>query len=928
MRYKKLAFVVLFILLASFVSSLSFIDYGQDGYAYVSSDTNYSLYLKDNSNWGDGFKFCIGVSCLIYQPQDMSYRNQIGQQEYLSNNIGVNANNDGSELSYHGLFPNVSVKYQILEKNVKEIYVLNATPRQPAEYLGNNVSLDFGGYIKFPGLSMESENEISDINNFITNSRITFKYGEENIYYLPSPYMYDSLGNYESLSYEIQKKGNQIWFYVKTPYSFLLNASYPVYIDPTVELFNDNDYMTLNESSNYFWDGESIIEYYTGTSGVINGNTQIINAFYKNGFNYDGGVGNNFQTNINLDFYNGNFTVVFWGKTERTTASAFYSTPDQGGPFQSHQFYIQADGNPYLNSISTNDLNCEYTGSVINSNVWVHYAIVYASPSNHSLYINGTLVGECNDDQLSFSSTGLYFGQEDGTHGQSSDNVSIDEFEIYGGILNETLISTLANATIPINTSIILENFSVNFTYPKLNDTLQFNLSCSGVVDNVLFSWNGTNGLWQNNSYNLNGEDIVFLHNITLINISDIGSFDYYGICSNIINITETSIYTQDINKLRPNATVTLSPQPANETDNLTLTITFSDLENDTWISNETRWYNNSILLSDNNDSLTLSTYNLSSGANITASVRVYDRFNWSDWVDDTIIINDNTAPDINSLSVSTTSATTSESITFTVNVTDTTSSFLSDSCVFGLYKSDLAAPKFNITSTDINGDLITRALLLSTYGIGTLEWIELWCQDGSGNQAENLSIGINISISTPPSDIGAPGGGGGSSTGTENCELYLYRPTSGQIITSYAPTGKFTKPNKFIIKNTGETSGTFNFFIQENPYLEDNCELEFTTAEVSANLEFTNSVKCKSDESIQEGIIHIEGCAMQDNLRLIISRNIFFDAIIKFIGTDTVNIAGKEFNTVILLLIGVILLGVSLPTIVAFFTWLWRKVK
>ncbi len=232
------------------------IDYNQDGYDYITNNTEYTTYLKANSNWGDGTKYCVntidGEKCLTYQVQDMSYRDVNGGQDYMWVVQNTQGEINNNTINYPEVFPNVNLTYTITKNTMKENFILAEKPREPVEWLQEPITLDFGGYIKWDtGVELWSEKE-EKTKDFITSDKIFFKYNNEIIYSLDLPNAADEHGNNSVyLQYEVKKRGNQIWFYVRTPYEWINNdsVSYPRVIDPSVVTTNMTIWFPLNETS-------------------------------------------------------------------------------------------------------------------------------------------------------------------------------------------------------------------------------------------------------------------------------------------------------------------------------------------------------------------------------------------------------------------------------------------------------------------------------------------------------------------------------------------------------------------------------------------------------------------------------------------------------------------------------------------------------
>jgi hypothetical protein len=225
----------------------TWLSYNKDGYDYVMNQSVYTMYAKTNSNWGDGIKYCVNQSCLVYQSSDYSYRDVYGSQDYISNIQNVQGIVTNDRISYNNTYPGVNLTFQTFATKLKETYVIASKPRAPAAYLTAPVTLDFGGYIKFGSLDVYVNNVSMTGKDFVTNSSIEFRSGNVSVFWLPVPYATDSNTSMNStinLQYEVKKSGSQIWFYVRTPYSWLNDSArvYPVFIDPTTDTIGDTAY--------------------------------------------------------------------------------------------------------------------------------------------------------------------------------------------------------------------------------------------------------------------------------------------------------------------------------------------------------------------------------------------------------------------------------------------------------------------------------------------------------------------------------------------------------------------------------------------------------------------------------------------------------------------------------------------------------------
>ena len=213
--------------------------YNVNGYDYVTTDAAYTFAVKANSAWGDCMLYSVNLSgtvySLTYQAQDYSYRDKYGSQDYITSIQNVIGTVSGTNITFVNPFPHTNLTYSALSGQLKENFIVSALPKTPASYLTSPITLDFGGYLKFPNLNMYVNDTKMTSSNFVTSSAIQFVTSNlEVVFYLPIPIAVDALGNSIVLQYEVKNNGNQIWFYIRTPYTWLQTATFPVYIDPSI----------------------------------------------------------------------------------------------------------------------------------------------------------------------------------------------------------------------------------------------------------------------------------------------------------------------------------------------------------------------------------------------------------------------------------------------------------------------------------------------------------------------------------------------------------------------------------------------------------------------------------------------------------------------------------------------------------------------
>lgn len=143
---------------------------------------------------------------------------------------------------------------------------------------------------------------------------------------------------------------------------------------------------------------------------------------------------------------------------------------------------------------------------------------------------------------------------------------------------------------------------------------------------------------------------------------------------------------------------------------------------------------------------------------------------------------------------------------------------------------------------------------------------------DTSGNTLTNAT-GFHFTVTVVP--VQTTSGGGGSQD-VNVCSLELFRPKEGRSISMFAPAGQETQATEFVIKNNGVASGSYTFFVKDNIYLEDNCNIASNDISIEPGLEFVNTITCTTNNDVEEGNIEIAGCGQKKNYKLQVSSSRF----------------------------------------------------
>lgn len=204
--------------------------------------SDYEAYFQDDIKAGKGFRFEVNDYWFTYDlsggKMQWAVENKTtpdwGKTKALGSILSSNPEITNNSVIYNNSFLNTDVVYEMRLDGVKENFVLSSFPSGVGDYL----YLEYTGELQFDGnLTIWANGEIQTSKSFNTSGSIEFK--DENgtiVFKMPSPTATDSAGNMTNLIYDIKPNGEKLSFGLKTPVSFLENAVYPVFIDPTITL--------------------------------------------------------------------------------------------------------------------------------------------------------------------------------------------------------------------------------------------------------------------------------------------------------------------------------------------------------------------------------------------------------------------------------------------------------------------------------------------------------------------------------------------------------------------------------------------------------------------------------------------------------------------------------------------------------------------
>lgn len=232
---------------------------GLYSYQLDNTYTKYQAYFRNNSNTAgavrfekDGYYFTYDLS-----GGKMQWREQPGFPARVdtlgsgatSNSIDTQINITGNKASYVNAFFNTTVEYYLKKDMLKEVFVLNGLPSiKPYTYL------EYTGNIKFNSSLQICANNIcykpsGTQDDFETSGQIDFKDLNNNtIFFLPPPIATDKNNNSVNLIYSVHGSNAQMNFWLRLPTSFIENATFPIYLDPSLTIGNATESEVLKDT--------------------------------------------------------------------------------------------------------------------------------------------------------------------------------------------------------------------------------------------------------------------------------------------------------------------------------------------------------------------------------------------------------------------------------------------------------------------------------------------------------------------------------------------------------------------------------------------------------------------------------------------------------------------------------------------------------
>lgn len=495
----------------------------RNGYDYQMYDdyTNHSVFFKNNSNNAEATRFEKDGYFFTYDLSGGQMRwavkeNQPSAIDTLGSGTPSNSQNtqvtiNDNKANYSNAYYNTDVIYTANIDRVKEIFVLRGVPSFKdyyyLEYTGNikfNASLDIcaNGQCYTPSGTQD---------DFETSGQIDFKHGNETIFFLSSPIIWDSNGSSTTGIYNVKGSNAQMEFKLRINKTWLEQAVFPIYIDPSIHLNSSKvvvDYYTSDTSSfsNYAslmrWDISSIPEgviiinatlwLNETTTGVATGVDSDLNISRINNQTWD------FSTNTTeLSEQVDNIEDTFWFNL---TGDPIVYTTDKGeywGANVTTQFNASYDASETYLSLWFEDPDRPwniYSTKVNDNTLRVgNGRFGFATFSSSSAQLNITYEGETNNPVVNLLTPANESVYTEGTNEtffiNVTDDTEIDYVQWWSNFRNGTFISEQTNNTNIINSAIY--NFTFNFStwYGRINYT---SLASLASTSNRQITMNGT----------------------------------------------------------------------------------------------------------------------------------------------------------------------------------------------------------------------------------------------------------------------------------------------------------------------------------------------------------------------------------------------------------------------------------------------------
>lgn len=255
-------------------------------YQYGMESMKYEAVFKDSANLGQLVTFDSNDLKVIYQPQFIGWINDWDGRE----NIAQPQDSGFVNLNDTFVYPNaygegINLTYKAFANYLKELIVIDnidrLTPPSPTMLSGGNVQLytnfildfDNEGAVIINGEEWDYSKTYTQDDIFVQNHNGSVSY------MIKKPYMIDAMGKKYNATYMIETSNNVYFLMIQIPYSDILNATFPITIDPTTG-YNDTPIpvVELNLSEDIYNPLEKVSLYNVTGNGYIIIDTNITDS--------------------------------------------------------------------------------------------------------------------------------------------------------------------------------------------------------------------------------------------------------------------------------------------------------------------------------------------------------------------------------------------------------------------------------------------------------------------------------------------------------------------------------------------------------------------------------------------------------------------------------------------------------------------------
>ncbi len=219
-------------------------------YEYMTETGEYSVYFKDSLNTAETIKFLEKGVKTTFQPMQLYWTNDLDQIHQIGMPSTGQAIPDGNKMNYTEAYgEGIDLIYYYNNDNLKEdLHISNRSVLgNPAQYIhdGGNVQLAQDFVLVTDGELIINGTKWDKKEDRYTNNDVHVETSDgTHVYTLKKPIAYDNEQNETIGSYTFKKQGNKLYITMKMPYELIENGSYPIIIDPTIQL---NDTETLDD---------------------------------------------------------------------------------------------------------------------------------------------------------------------------------------------------------------------------------------------------------------------------------------------------------------------------------------------------------------------------------------------------------------------------------------------------------------------------------------------------------------------------------------------------------------------------------------------------------------------------------------------------------------------------------------------------------